>query len=244
MGLIELSYNVHGWRQGSVWLIQGLLGEELDHRDNYTPLPEMFFWIGLNAEMKSKQSFCPWTFRREKTVPLGCSYSSTTLNRLQEIWRRQDLEKSLESAFIGIKKINEAGGWFPSPLDSKAHGSTQHALASQVASLPPTSVSWMFGVPDVFSLYPNLSCSSGHPCCKDHSYEAYLMVSLSLPAREFWNGGFLYFLTVKIFLKRKGGGKNPKVVFFEKWSFIFYHLIVKMRQPSTQNDFTLCNCHI
>lgn len=148
MGLMELSYNVHGWRQGSVWLIQGLLGEELDHRDNYTPLSEMFFWIRLNAEMKAKQSFCPWTFRKEKTVPPGCSYSSTTLDRLQEIWRRQDLEKSLESVFIGIKKINEAGGWFPSLLDSKAHGSTLHALASQVASLPPTS--WMFGVMDVW----------------------------------------------------------------------------------------------
>ena len=143
-------------------------------------------WMGLNAEVKTEQSFCPWTFRREKTVPSGCNYTRATLDRLQEkIWRRRDLEKSLESVFIGIKRSNEAGGWFPASLDTKGHASTLHVSASQVASLPPTLVPWMLGVPDVFSLYPNLSCSSGHPCCKDHSYEAYLMITLSLPARKF-----------------------------------------------------------
>ena len=76
---------------------------------------------------------------------------------LQTAGYRQDLEKSLESVFIGFKRGNEAGGGFTASLDAKARGGTLHTSTSQVASLPPTLVPWMLTVPHVFSLYRDLS---------------------------------------------------------------------------------------
>lgn len=225
----KLSYNIQGWRPSSMWLIWGSSGRNWITEIMILLLLKCSLWTGLNAEVKAEQSCCPWAHRREKTVLPGAMIQVL----LQTAGYRQDLEKSLESVFIGFKGGNEAGGGFTASLDAKARGGTLHTSTSQVASLPPTLVPFWHFVPHVFSLYRDLSWSSGHPCCRDYSYEAYWTVTLTLPARKIlkWmrkDGGFhFYFPYCENVLKRKKDSRRKKILnvsFLRLWDLILYGL--------------------